>query len=289
MKGSNVKKTSSPVWENITGNKPLLVVLGALALIIILTVAVTLTLRGLGGTGYSVDDEKYPYTWAEKNDGTVAITLKTGDAAKGVWSLGSTPGDVLTVNVGNTSGGKTGVTLIPNSIGREIMTFDLMSGEEHLAEVTFTVDVAGESDALAATVTSQSERAFQNTLRGGEETGFPFTVRATENGLSIFVEDPGLYSDEGTEWLSDSSDSMVASVYGVDASEEGVNVLLQTRSNGTSEVRVYNVEKNLSFVFDVQVTKGEMLIAGSRSEPYQTAQEPEDTEQAQARLQPSAA
>ena len=196
---------------------------------------------------------------------------------------------MLTVNVGNTSGGKTGVTLIPNSIGREIMTFDLMSGEEHLAEVTFTVDVAGESDALAATVTSQSERAFQNTLRGGEETGFPFTVRATENGLSIFVEDPGLYSDEGTEWLSDSSDSMVASVYGVDASEEGVNVLLQTRSNGTSEVRVYNVEKNLSFVFDVQVTKGEMLIAGSRSEPYQTAQEPEDTEQAQARLQPSAA
>ncbi|MBR0311361.1 MAG: hypothetical protein IJQ98_03100 [Oscillospiraceae bacterium] len=289
MKGSNVEKTSSPVWENITGNKPLLVVLGALALIIILTVAVTLTLRGLGGTGYSVDDEKYPYTWAEKNDGTVAITLKTGDAAKGVWSLGSTQGDVLTVNVGNTSGGKTGVTLIPNSIGREIMTFDLMSGEEHLAEVTFTVDVAGESDALAATVTSQSERAFQNTLRGGEETGFPFTVRATENGLSIFVEDPGLYSDEGTEWLSDSSDSMVASVYGVDASEEGVNVLLQTRSNGTSEVRVYNVEKNLSFVFDVQVTKGEMLIAGSRSEPYQTAQEPEDTEQAQARLQPSAA
>ena len=289
MKGSNVEKTSSPVWENITGNKPLLVVLGALALIIILTVAVTLTLRGLGGTGYSVDDEKYPYTWAEKNDGTVAITLKTGDAAKGVWSLGSTQGDVLTVNVGNTSGGKTGVTLIPNSIGREIMTFDLMSGEEHLAEVTFTVDVAGESDALAATVTSQSERAFQNTLRGGEETGFPFTVRATENGLSIFVEDPGLYSDEGTEWLSDSSDSMVASVYGVDASEEGVNVLLQTRSNGTSEVRVYNVEKNLSFVFDVQVSKGEMLIAGSRSEPYQTAQEPEDTEQAQARLQPSAA
>ena len=289
MKGSNVEKTSSPVWENITGNKPLLVVLGALALIIILTVAVTLTLRSLGGTGYSVDDEKYPYTWAEKNDGTVAITLKTGDAAKGVWSLGSTQGDVLTVNVGNTSGGKTGVTLIPNSIGREIMTFDLMSGEEHLAEVTFTVDVAGESDALAATVTSQSERAFQNTLRGGEETGFPFTVRATENGLSIFVEDPGLYSDEGTEWLSDSSDSMVASVYGVDASEEGVNVLLQTRSNGTSEVRVYNVEKNLSFVFDVQVTKGEMLIAGSRSEPYQTAQEPEDTEQAQTRLQPSAA
>lgn len=289
MKGSNVEKTSSPVWENITGNKPLLVVLGALALIIILTVAVTLTLRGLGGTGYSVDDEKYPYTWAEKNDGTVAITLKTGDAAKGVWSLGSTQGDVLTVNVGNTSGGKTGVTLIPNSIGREIMTFDLMSGEEHLAEVTFTVDVAGESDALAATVTSQSERAFQNTLRGGEETGFPFTVRATENGLSIFVEDPGLYSDEGTEWLSDSSDSMVASVYGVDASEEGVNVLLQTRSNGTSEVRVYNVEKNLSFVFDVQVTKGEMLIAGSRSEPYQTAQEPEDTEEAQARLQPPAA
>ena len=289
MKGSNVEKTSSPVWENITGNKPLLVVLGALALIIILTVAVTLTLRGLGGTGYSVDDEKYPYTWAEKNDGTVAITLKTGDAAKGVWSLGSTQGDVLTVNVGNTSGGKAGVTLIPNSIGREIMTFDLMSGEEHLAEVTFTVDVAGESDALAATVTSQSERAFQNTLRGGEETGFPFTVRATENGLSIFVEDPGLYSDEGTEWLSDSSDSMVASVYGVDASEEGVNVLLQTRSNGTSEVRVYNVEKNLSFVFDVQVSKGEMLIAGSRSEPYQTAQEPEDTEQAQTRLQPSAA
>ena len=289
MKGSNVKKTSSPVWENITGNKPLLVVLGALALIIILTVAVTLTLRGLGGIGYSVDDEKYPYTWAEKNDGTVALTLKTGDAAKGVWSLGSTQGDVLTINVGNTSGGKAGVTLIPNSIGREIMTFDLMSGEERLAEVTFTVDVAGESNALAATVADQSERAFQNTLRGGEETGFPFTVRATENGLSIFVEDPGLYSDEGTEWLSDSSDSMVASVYGVDPSEEGVNVLLQTRANGTSEVRVYNVEKNLSFVFDVQVSKGEMLIAGSRSEPYQTAQEPEDTEEAQARLQPPAA
>lgn len=258
--------------ELLENKKPLVIVLAALAGIIVITVAVALILRVRGGERFAKNDVPYPYSWEEKKNGTITLTMERGKAAGGAWSLGSTEGDAVEAGFGKT-GEKTKVKLTPTSPGRETMTFVLVSGEERLAELNVTVAVELVDNALATTVISHRERALQSTVRGGEETGHPFTVRGGDDGLTIFVEDSEGYTDDGSAWASDSTNSMVAFVSAIEISDTGVTIRLETRANGTAEVRAYSIRDNISFVFDVEVADGEMLLTDSRSEPYETVEE----------------
>ena len=262
-------------------NKKALIITGAVLVgIIAIAAAVALIMRGRGGAQFGRSDVPYPYSWVEKN-GAITLTIKTGDAPKGAWSVGSTEGEAVEISVGKTGGGKTEMKLTPAEVGREAITFTLLSGEDRLAELNFTVAVSSVENTLSATAISHRERTFQGTVRGGEETGHPFTVRGGDEGLTIFVEESEGYTDSGTSWWSDSTDALVAFVSGIDVSAEGITVQLETRANGTAEVRVYNVTENISFVFDVQVTGGEMLLTDSRTEPYETAEEAGEAETAE--------
>ena len=99
--------------------KPLFITLAALAGIIIATVAVTLILRGRGGTRFTGNaDAPYPYSWTERDNGTIALTLGTGGASDSAWSLESAEGSAAAVRVGKTQGGKTDVTVKPAAGGR---------------------------------------------------------------------------------------------------------------------------------------------------------------------------
>ena len=113
-------------------------------------------------------------------------------------------------------------------------------------------------------------------MRGGEETGHPFTVRGGDDGLTIFVEESEGYTDDGTAWESESTDTMAAFVSEINVSDEGVTIHLETRAAGSAEVRVYNVTENLAFVFNVEVSGGEMLLVDSRTEPYTTEEDAEE-------------
>ena len=260
--------------------KPLLITLAALAGILIATAAVALIARDRGGARYTGDaDDPYPYFWTERNNGTITMTLGTGGASDGAWSLESAEGSAATVRVGKTQGGKTDVTVKPAAGGRALLLFSLVSGEERLAELSLSVMVElGENNKLAATVTDHRQRAFQSVVRGGEETGHPFTVRGDGSGLTIFVEEPEGYTDDGMAWEFESTNSMAASVSDIDVSGEGVTFRLEAGASGSAEVRVYSARENISYVFDVAVTGGEMLLTGSRWEPYETGEPEEDTE-----------
>ena len=254
---------------DIKQRKPLMIALAVLLAIIAVTAAVTLFMRDRSGKRFTVEDVPYPYSWAERADGSVTLTLKTDGAANGVWSLGSTDGGTLDIGVGKTQGGKTSVTLKPETEGREMMVFSLTSGEEQLAELSLTVMVgqeSGEDSKLSAAITSHRERTFQGTVRGGEETGHPFTVRGSDEGLTIFVEESEGYTDDSTAWVSESTNSMAAYVSSVDVSSEGVTFQLETRSSGRAEVTVRSIRENISFVFAVEVTDGNMMLTDSRVE-----------------------
>lgn len=254
---------------DIKQRKPLMIALAALLAIIAVTAAVTLLMRDRGGKRFNVDDVPYPYSWAEQANGSVTLTLETGDAANGVWSLGSTDGGTLDIRVGKTQGGKTSVTLKPETEGREMMVFSLASGEERLAELSLTVMVgreSGEDSGLSAAITAHRERAFQGTVHGGEDTGHPFTVRGSDDGLTIFVEEPEGYTDDSTAWVSESTNSMAAYVSSVDVSSEGITFQLETRSSGSAEVTVYSIRENISFVFAVEVKDGNLMLTDSRVE-----------------------
>lgn len=256
--------------------KPLVITLGVLLGIILVTVAATLLLRGRSGTLFSGSpDAPYPYSWTEMDNGAITMTLETGDATGGAWSVGSTEGNVVEITTGKTSRGKTELTLKPVEEGRENITFTLVSEEERLAELSVAVMVNNINNKYAATVTAHRERALQGTVRGGEETGHPFTVRGGDDGLIIFVEETEGYTDDGTAWLSESTDTMVAYVSTIDVSEEGVTVRLETRANGNAQVTVYSPEADVSYAFDVEVTGGEMMLREFQIGSYGTDEEPE--------------
>ena len=246
--------------------KALIITLAVLAAMIAVTAALALILRERGGARFSgAADAPYPYFWTEKKDGTIALSMETGKAEGAVWSLGGTDGDILEIAAGETKRGKSEMTLTPVEVGRVQATFTLMSGEERLAELSMTVAVSDTGGQYAATVDAHRERAFQGAVRGGEETGHPFTVRGGEEGLTIFVEDTEGYA-HGGEWLFESSDTMVAALYSMDASTQGITIQLETRANGSAEASVYNADENILFVFDVEVAGGEMRLTGSRTE-----------------------
>ena len=250
---------------------PLIITISALFAIIVVTAAVTLVLRDRGGARFIVDDVPYPYSWTEQTNGSILLTLETGDAPDGEWSLESTDGGTLDVHVGKARSGKVSVTMKPGAEGREMIVFGLASGEERLAELSITVMAERESEEnnkLAATITAHRERVFQSTVRGGEDTGHPFTVRSSDDGLTIFVEESEGYTDDDTAWVSESTNAMAAYVSSVDVSSEGITFRLETRSSGNAELTVYSERENISFVFDVEVTNGDMRLIDSRVEPY---------------------
>ena len=175
------------------------------------------------------------------------------------------------------------------------MTFALTSGEERLAELSVTTSVDNADEKLSASITSHRERAFQSVVRGGEETGHPFIVRADDEGLTIFVEESEVIAEDEATWASDSTDTMTAYVSTIGVSEGGLTIHLQARADGTAEVRAYSVRDNISFVFDVEVTDGQMLLTDSRIEPYETEEgvaveeTAETVEAAEAGTEPEAA
>ena len=253
----------------LKNNRPMLITLAALSVIVLIVVAVALIRRSFNDLMYRSDeDAPYPYSWVEKKNGVVIFTLETGKAVDAEWTLGSEEGGAMNVEVGKTRGKRAKVTMTPRSTGREMVTLLLKSGEESVAELAITVDVESWNDRVSI-VTSHYERAIQGTVRGGEETGHPFTVRGSEEGLSIFVEDAESLTANGQGWQSTSTDTLVAYVTSVDVSDEGVTVSLGTRANGAAEVRVYSERDNISFVFAVEVTDGNILLTDSRAEAYQ--------------------
>ena len=258
--------------------KPLIITLAVLLGIIIITVAVTLILRGRGGATFGGSDVPYPYTWTERDDGKISLKIKTGDAAGAAWSVMTADGAVATISVDRTSGKETAVTISPESVGLEDATLELLSGEERLAELALSIEVSNVNDSLVATVANHSERALQTTVRGGEETGHAFTVRSSDNGLTIFVEDTEGLTSEGAMWDSESSNTMVAYVSEINVSDDGVTVHLDSRVNGSAEVTVSSVRDSILFVFDVQVAGGEMTLTDSRVETLEEETDEEEEE-----------
>jgi len=275
--------------EKLSIKKPLIITLAVLLGIIIITVAVTLILRGRGGATFGGSDVPYPYTWTERDDGKISLKLKTGDAAGAAWSVKTSDGAVATVSVGRTSGKETAVTVSPESVGLEEVTLELLSGEERLAELVLGIEVSNVNDSLVATVANHSERALQTTVRGGEETGHAFTVRSSDTGMTIYVEDTEGLTSEGAMWDSESSNTMVAYVSEINVSDEGVTIHLESRVNGAAEVSVYSARDSILFVFDVQVAGGEMTLVDSRVETLEEETEEDEEEETSAAEETAAA
>ena len=262
--------------------KPLLIAVGALVGVVILAVVIFLLVnRGAGGTRFQGPaDAPYPYAWTERKDGSITMDLELGDAKGGAWTVGTLEGDVVEITEGRTGGGRTTMTLKPVRAGFANIVFALVSGEDRLAELNVMIQVSRPENVYIATVSSHRERAIQATVRGGEETDHPFTVRPSDDGLTIFVEETEGLTEDGSAWQSTTNDPMVAYVSDIQVSQEGVTIRVSMRANGTTQVTAYSSREDLSYVFNVEVRGGEMTLQDFWIEAYQTEEGPEESEAA---------
>lgn len=164
--------------------------LGAVLLIALLAALVSV----LGGKRYTSEKgTPYPYTWTEKRDGSVNLTLDARNAPGGVWTEETPEGDVAYITQSKTRGGVTAYRIRPMTAGVAELTFTLRQEGERLAEAVFSVEARrrrGEQkhDSL---ITSHVERVYQQFTVGGEDTGFPYAAESDQEGnLCIHIKDP---------------------------------------------------------------------------------------------------
>ena len=171
--------------------KPLLIALGGLGAVLLVTAALAALFSGVVGTRHRGDpDAPYPYEWRERGDGRILLSLNARGEKEGVWSCPGTEG-VVTVDLGQTRGGKARAELTPTVQGREEVSFLLLAGEDPAARLTLTVETLEKAGKITSTVTAHAEAALQRPVTGGEKTGFPYTVYTDENGvLRIRLQDP---------------------------------------------------------------------------------------------------
>ena len=267
--------------------KPLLITLAVCVGVIASILALALLLRVRGGARVPVTDVPYPYEWTEKRDGSLVLKLDGGSVPGGLWSTDSTGDGIVHISADETQNGKAAVRLTPDAEGRAVLTFALTNEGERLAEAVFTVETLEKGGRLAVTVTDHRERVLQETVRGGEDTGHPFTVRSDESGaLVIHIVDPAVAAKDGGDgvesvserWTVRSSNSTVVLSSEMQAADDGFDLYLRSRWSGNTELFLSCPEEKLMYVFTVTSESGVLRLLESRLEEYRPEEPMPETE-----------
>ena len=257
---------------------------------LILIVAAISLIRGtvLGGEKFSGgEDSPYPYTWIEKENGTIALTLENGKSGYH-WELSNLVDELLEVSTA-VKGGKTQATLTPINEGFTSVSFDLVGENERLATTTYRVDILEEDQVLTIHFVDNAITLRQGNLVLEGAPDHPITVGTSEEGyLAIHIagvseEDmiPIPVNDEGVVeegdlhvWEAETQDEMVATPQGSDFDDDGMVFYFGTRAAGETDILLTNGETHL---FLAVTSDGSSLIVtdSGQYEPGPVEQEPE--------------
>ena len=266
-------------YEKRQSIKRWLIPAAALLGVIAVAVAVALLLRVSRGESFAGgEDTLYPYRWTENKNGTVSLELDHAAAPGSRWTA---PEDAPDLAVETSQGdGSTAFTLTPRAQGRNLLTFVLRDAEgERLYERYVLTDASYEGKTLALRLAGVEGRQFTGTIRGGEDTPFPYWIRSDGNGdLLITVMDAARSEDgeeevrgipesipedetaegiepsgtPGSDWRCESGDEAAAAVLGVISGEDGVTAYLRPgTAAGSAWVRMYDDFTGASLTLEV--------------------------------------
>ena len=239
----------------------------AVVLLVFVAIAVVLSLV-LRGTGRAVKggaDTPYPYTWRAGKNGVATLELDRSAAPGYLWTV-TDAGEFLSVEeTQDEEKSRTLFTLTPQTAGRSVVVFHLRRENdmrERIYELSVLTETSESGRSLTSSLLSVSGKALQGTVRGGEDTDYPYTVRVDEDGdLMISITDKTLLreeeqaaeeiqeneettgevtEDEETKvWICASEDENTAVVMGVIAAENGAVAYLRPgTAAGTVQVRM---------------------------------------------------
>ena len=165
--------------------------------ILILTgiaIAVVLLLRGRQEVLSGGEDTPYPYTWTVGKNGAVLLELDRSAAPGYVWRQSGVSPAVSVIGE-ESEEGKDRFTITPEGEGRFMLSFLLRNeGDEteRIYELVFLAETGEQNGQLRTAPASVVGKPLQEKLRGGEDAGFPYTIKTDEDGdLAIAVLLPG--------------------------------------------------------------------------------------------------
>lgn len=271
--------------------KALLGALGVLGSLILIVSAVAL-IRGtvLGGEKFSGgQDSPYPYTWIEKENGSIVLTLENGKSGY-QWELAKLADQLMEVST-QVKGGKTQVTFTPINEGITSVSFDLVGPGERLATVFYQVDIFGNGGAPRIHFVDNriTVRQGNMTLDSGDPD-HPITVGAGEGGTLAVriggVSEEDLFRDFVTDeetaqegdslfWEAESEDRMVAAIQDVTYDETGMAYLFGTRDEGETRILLSNGVTHLFLAVTSDGTSLVVTDTGHYEPEPETDTEPE--------------
>lgn len=267
----------------------------ALLAVVAVAVVVALILRANRGKVFAGgEDTPYPYRWTENKNGSVSLEIDRSSSPGSLWTAPEeAPG--LAVEASQ-SGEKTVFTLTPREEGRTVLTLALLDETgDRLSEVYVLADAAYEGETLALRLGSVGEKQLTGTVRGGEDTPFPYSVRADGSGDLLVTVTPALRPEEeeardaiaaipegeaaegieasgtpSSDWRCESGDEAVAAVLGVIAAGDGITAYLRPGAAGSARVRLYDDLTGASLTLELasdgngtlQVLSHQMLAGG---------------------------
>ena len=165
----------------------------ALLAVIVIAAAAALLLRSRQGKPFTGgEDTPYPYRWTENANGSVSLELDRSAAPGYEWVC---PEENPAVTVESRRGENANVfTLTPREEGRQVLQFFLRRGEDgsdRLCELSVLVQVSAEGKKLSAALSGFGAKQFFASIRGGEDTPFPYLLSQDEDGdVMLVVTDP---------------------------------------------------------------------------------------------------
>ena len=162
--------------------------------------------------------------------------------------------------------GRTLFTLTPQAAGRTVLVFTLQR-EDDAADRIYELSALAETEesgrSLSSALLSISGKPLLGTVRGGEDTNYPYLVRMDEDGdLLIAIADNAPPPEDGdgvsadqkdAGWQCTSEDESIAEVLGVITRETGAAAYLRGGSQpGTVRVRMTDSVSGTELVLELE-------------------------------------
>ena len=220
---------------------------------IIFTALVMVMLLAACGGGRGGDDSAHPYSWKEKNDGSIQLTIKNAPEDGFSWSSEGADDGLLQVE--RTDNGK-----------KEKAVFTVEGQGFGGGTISFVCrrDVAPNDASFKLTVTFSTSEKGRLKVDSAECTEFPAAGTAGEDGKAsctwymtgddtaeIYLANSGGEYD----WRVMGNDSGILEVTGPTFSDDGCTYSLTGVSEGSEELLLYDTQQGYGFKFSVSVAE----------------------------------
>ena len=214
--------------------------------IILIAAALAFFFRGGGRKHTGGEETPYPYTWRAGKNGVISLELDRSAAPGYLWTASDAGALMSVAETQDAEKSRTIFTLTPQAAGRTVLVFSLQR-EGDAADRIYEISALAETDesgrSLSSELLSISGKPLLGTVRGGEDTDYPYLVRMDEDGdLLLAIADNTSPAEETGQkdgdaeradqkdagWQCTSEDAGIAEVLGVITQESGAVAYLRS-------------------------------------------------------------